>query len=217
MNNTNVELDKKILSDIIVHMKYARHLSIENRRETWLEIVNRNKKMHIKSYPELKDDITKLYEEFVYTKKVLPSMRSMQFGGRPIELNNARIYNCAFLPVDSIYSFSETMFLLLGGCFDPDTLIKTKDGDKRIIDVTTDDYILTLDETTGKYNWVHPTFAGMTPTASKPKMELTIESGKVIKCTTDHKFLTTNRGWVEAQHLTEDDDIKFADESEIPK
>lgn len=42
-------------------------------------------------------------------------MRSLQFGGKAIEMNNSRIYNCAFLPVDDIRSFSETMFLLLGG------------------------------------------------------------------------------------------------------
>jgi ribonucleoside-diphosphate reductase alpha chain len=42
-------------------------------------------------------------------------MRSLQFGGKAIELNNARIYNCAFMPIDSIHCFSETMFLLLGG------------------------------------------------------------------------------------------------------
>jgi ribonucleoside-diphosphate reductase alpha chain len=32
-----------------------------------------------------------------------------------MEVNNARGYNCAYLPIDSFYSFSETMFLLLGG------------------------------------------------------------------------------------------------------
>jgi ribonucleoside-diphosphate reductase alpha chain len=63
----------------------------------------------------MKESIEAIYENFVFTKKVLPSMRSLQFGGKAIELNNARIYNCAFLPVDSIHSFSETMFLLLGG------------------------------------------------------------------------------------------------------
>jgi ribonucleoside-triphosphate reductase len=42
-------------------------------------------------------------------------MRSLQFGGKAIEMNNSRIYNCAFLPIDSIHAFSETMFLLLGG------------------------------------------------------------------------------------------------------
>lgn len=110
-----MELDKKILSDITVHTKYAKFLPGKERRETWDELVSRNMEMHIKKYPKLEKDIEKIYKEYVFTKKVLPSMRSLQFGGRAIDLNNARIYNCAFLPVDSIYSFSETMFLLLGG------------------------------------------------------------------------------------------------------
>jgi len=107
--------DKKLLSDITVHNKYARYLKDENRRETWLELVTRNKDMHIKKYPNLKDNIEELYVKYVIPKKVLPSMRSLQFGGKAIELNNSRIYNCAFMPVDSIHSFSEAMFLLLGG------------------------------------------------------------------------------------------------------
>ena len=52
---------------------------------------------------------------FIRDKKVLPSMRALQFAGPAMEVNNARGYNCAYLPVDSLYSFSETMFLLLGG------------------------------------------------------------------------------------------------------
>ena len=51
----------------------------------------------------------------VFDKKVLPSMRSMQFGGKPIEVSPNRIFNCAFMPVDDLRSFSEAMFLLLGG------------------------------------------------------------------------------------------------------
>jgi ribonucleoside-triphosphate reductase (thioredoxin) len=115
MSNGNMELDKKILSDIVVHTKYARHLPEKERRENWSELVDRNKEMHQRKYPQLHEEIENVYNEFVLPKKVLPSMRSMQFGGRPIELNNSRVYNCAFLPVDSIYSFSEAMFLLLGG------------------------------------------------------------------------------------------------------
>jgi hypothetical protein len=110
-----LELDKKILSDVTVYTKYSKFRPEKERRETWEELVDRNMEMHIKKYPNLKKDITKVYNEYVFTKKVLPSMRSLQFGGRAIELNNARVYNCAFLPVDSIHSFSETMFLLLGG------------------------------------------------------------------------------------------------------
>jgi len=109
-----VEISSKILSDITVHMKYARYLEKENRRETWEEIVTRNKEMHLKKYPELSEEIEKAYI-YVYAKKVLPSMRSMQFGGKPIEVAPNRIYNCAFLPVDDWLSFPETMFLLLGG------------------------------------------------------------------------------------------------------
>ena len=109
-----MELQNKILSDITVYMKYARYLPEKNRRETWKELVTRNKKMHAKKYPDLKDEIEEAYK-YVYEKKVLPSMRSMQFGGKPIEVAPNRVYNCAFLPIDHIASFSECMFLLLGG------------------------------------------------------------------------------------------------------
>ena len=78
MNNNN-----KILSDITVHMKYAKYIPELNRRETWEELVTRNKEMHQKKYPKLKNEIERVYK-MVYDKKVLPSMRSMQFGGRPI-------------------------------------------------------------------------------------------------------------------------------------
>ena len=109
-----MDITNKILSDITVYMKYAKYLPELNRRETWEELVTRNKNMHIKKYPELKDEIEEKYK-FVYDKKVLPSMRSMQFAGKSIEISPNRVYNCAFLPIDSIESFSETMFLLLGG------------------------------------------------------------------------------------------------------
>ena len=111
----SLPLDKQILSDITVYTKYAKYLPDKERRETWEELVTRNMEMHISKFPKMKESIEQIYKNFVFTKKVLPSMRSLQFGGKAIELNNARVYNCAFLPVDSIYSFSETMFLLLGG------------------------------------------------------------------------------------------------------
>lgn len=110
-----MELDKKILSDITIYTKYAKYLPKLERRETWEELIQRNMEMHIEKYPDIRESIEAIYKDFVFTKKVLPSMRSLQFGGRAIELNNARIYNCAFLPIDDIRSFSETMFLLLGG------------------------------------------------------------------------------------------------------
>lgn len=109
-----MELSKQILSDITVHMKYAKHIKELQRRETWDEIVTRNKNMHIKRFPKLRKEIESAYR-MVYERKVLPSMRSLQFGGKPIELNPARIYNCSFLPMNHPACFSEVMFLLLSG------------------------------------------------------------------------------------------------------
>ena len=108
------DISNKILSEITVHMKYARFLPDKNRRETWDELVTRNMNMHLKKFPELEIQIHKAYR-FVYDKKVLPSMRSMQFGGKPIEVAPNRIFNCAFMPIDDWRSFGEAMFLLLGG------------------------------------------------------------------------------------------------------
>jgi len=62
----------------------------------------------------VKDEIEEVYK-LVYDKKILPSMRSLQFGGKPIEISPNRVYNCAYLPIDHTDAFSETMFLLLGG------------------------------------------------------------------------------------------------------
>jgi ribonucleoside-diphosphate reductase alpha chain len=109
-----MDLSTKILSDITVHMKYAKYMPELQRRETWEELVTRNKEMHKKKYPHIADEIEEAYK-FVYAKKVLPSMRSLQFGGKSIEISPNRIYNCAYLPIDDYRAFSETMFLLLGG------------------------------------------------------------------------------------------------------
>jgi ribonucleoside-diphosphate reductase alpha chain len=84
------------------------------RRESWNELVTRNKNMHLKKYPQLANEIEHAYT-YVYDKKILPSMRSLQFGGKPIEISPNRIYNCAYLPIDDWRAFGETMFLLLGG------------------------------------------------------------------------------------------------------
>jgi ribonucleoside-triphosphate reductase len=109
-----MELSTEILSNITVYMKYAKYIPELQRRETWQELVTRNKEMHLKKYPAIAVEIENAYQ-LVYDKKVLPSMRSLQFGGKPIEISPNRIYNCAYLPVDDWRAFGEVMFLLLGG------------------------------------------------------------------------------------------------------
>jgi ribonucleoside-diphosphate reductase alpha chain len=109
-----MELSSSILSDLAIYMKYARYREDKQRRELYPELTDRNKEMHIKKYPKLKSEINEAYQ-YVFDKKVLPSMRSMQFGGKPIEVAPNRIFNCAYLPIDDVRAFSEIMFLLLGG------------------------------------------------------------------------------------------------------
>lgn len=109
-----MQLNQRILSDLIIHMKYARYLPDVQRRELWPEICDRYSKMLIDRYPAMEHEIIDNMR-FVLDKKVLPSMRAMQFAGQAIEKNNSRIYNCAYMPVDDVCAFSEAMFLLLGG------------------------------------------------------------------------------------------------------
>jgi len=109
-----MDLSQQILSDITIFMKYTKYNRARGRRESWEELVTRNKQMHFKKFPFIKEEIEAAYK-LVYEKKILPSMRSLQFGGKPIEISPNRIYNCGYLPVDDYRAFNEILFLLLGG------------------------------------------------------------------------------------------------------
>ena len=114
-----MELSSQILSDLTVYSKYARYIPSLQRRETWEEIVIRNYQMHESRFKHIgvdfMNDLTKAYS-LILDKKVLPSMRSMQFAGKAIDINNARLFNCSYTPLDTPEVFSEIMFLLLSGC-----------------------------------------------------------------------------------------------------
>ena len=109
-----MELGSEILSQVTIFSKYAKYLPELKRRETWDDIVTRYEVMLMQKFPKLKKEISE-NAEFIRQKKVLPSMRALQFAGAAAEVNNARIYNCCYLPMDSVHCFSESMFLLLGG------------------------------------------------------------------------------------------------------
>lgn len=114
VENRGEENSIKILSDVVVYNKYAKYIPALKRRETYQEIIDRYEMMMLKKYPHLRDDIKKNIT-FIREKKVLPSMRALQFAGPAIEKNEARIYNCCYLPIDDYRAFSEALFLLLGG------------------------------------------------------------------------------------------------------
>lgn len=114
MSNNITDTSVQILSNITAYMKYAKYLPDKQRRELWNENTDRVKQMHIKKFPELREEIEYAFT-FVNDKKVLPSMRSMQFAGKPIEVNPVRQYNCSYVHIDHTDVFAETMFLLLSG------------------------------------------------------------------------------------------------------
>jgi ribonucleoside-diphosphate reductase alpha chain len=109
-----VELSKTIMSDVVTHLKYAGYLDQQNRREVWEEICFRGRDMHSKRWPHVGDLIAEAFQ-FKVEKKVLSSMRAAQFAGRAIENKPNRIYNCAYLPMDSIDSIGELFYNLLCG------------------------------------------------------------------------------------------------------
>jgi ribonucleoside-diphosphate reductase alpha chain len=109
-----MDLGLDTLSKLTIFTKYSKYNPQTKTRETWEEIVDRYVTMMNKKYPKLQPQI-KTFSQFILDKKVLPSMRALQFAGPAAEVNNSRIYNCCYLPIDSLHSFSETMFLLLGG------------------------------------------------------------------------------------------------------
>ena len=97
------------ISDYIFASKYSRN------GENWNECVQRCSTMHIRKYPELDYEIRSTFE-FVQEKKVLPSMRSLQFAGKAIETHHARLYNCSFSNIDRPIFWEHCFYLLLCGC-----------------------------------------------------------------------------------------------------
>jgi len=107
------------ISKFIFTSRYSRYSENLKRRETWEESIDRLQKMHLKKFNFLnKEDKDKIKECFnlVKQKKIVPSMRSLQFGGKAIEAHQARMFNCSVRHVDSLRSFSELFYLLLCGC-----------------------------------------------------------------------------------------------------
>jgi len=109
-----MDVNSRILSDLTVYTKYANYIPEKDRRETYDEIVTRNKDYWLSKYPDLSADIEEAYK-LVYDRKVLPSMRSMQFAGPAMDKSPVRVFNCSYCPIDDYRSFSEIMFLLLSG------------------------------------------------------------------------------------------------------
>ena len=108
-------MQNKILGEVSFAAQYAK--PVEGGRESWIDAVNRVESMHQKKFKDLnlETEIRRAFD-FVREKRVFASQRSTQFGGRAIERNNMRMFNCTFSPCDRIRFFAEAFWLLLSGC-----------------------------------------------------------------------------------------------------
>lgn len=106
--------DGSAIADYITLGKYSRYNSRMHRRESYLESVTRVEAMHLRRFPDLQADIRGAFNQ-VRAKKVLPSMRTLQFGGKAVETTNCRAFNCCATLIDRPRAFSEALYLLLCG------------------------------------------------------------------------------------------------------
>lgn len=100
--------------------KYARWRDDLGRRETWEETVARyvdfvtsdvEKRQGFSTPTGLKSVIA----EYILSTWALPSMRGLMTAGPALERDSTCIYNCSYLPIDSLRSFDESMFILMCG------------------------------------------------------------------------------------------------------
>jgi ribonucleoside-diphosphate reductase alpha chain len=105
------------LGEFVYLRTYARWIESEQRRETWIETVDRyidfmrenlGEKLTKREYAEVREAVLK--------QEVMPSMRAMQFAGGPARKCNTCFYNCSFTAPVKLEDFSEIMYLSMQGC-----------------------------------------------------------------------------------------------------
>lgn len=105
------------LGEFVYLRTYARWIDAEQRRETWIETVDR----YVEFMKEnLGDKLTKkeydMVREAILKQEVMPSMRAMQFAGTAARRCNAVVYNCSFVAPTKLEDFAEIMYLSMSGC-----------------------------------------------------------------------------------------------------
>ncbi|MFW6362743.1 MAG: ATP cone domain-containing protein [Spirochaeta sp.] len=97
--------------------KYSRFNYDLGRRETWVETVNRAiEYLREISHNRLEDAVYDRLRKGILEMQVMPSMRLLAMAGEPARRSNIAIYNCSYLPVDSIDSFVEALIISMNGC-----------------------------------------------------------------------------------------------------
>ena len=115
----SVELPTDYQSFIHVS-RYARWINEENRRESWNETVDRyfnylETRLNDKNNYKLPVELRKELQDAVLNLEIMPSMRALMTSGIALDRCNVAGYNCSYLPVDSVRSFDECLYILMCG------------------------------------------------------------------------------------------------------
>ncbi len=107
---------RNALGEFVYYRTYSRWIDQENRRETWIETVDRYMGfMREKVGDKLKDVEYKEIRESILTQSAIPSMRLLQFAGPAAARTNVCGYNCSYIAPESFQDMSEIMYISMNG------------------------------------------------------------------------------------------------------
>src|SRR4051794_23817644 len=101
--------------------KYSRFDYDKGRRETWIETVDRavaflHELVQTNTGADLGSEVYEHLRRMILEMKSMPSMRLLAMAGPPARRDATAIYNCSYLPVESIDSFAEALLISMAGC-----------------------------------------------------------------------------------------------------
>ncbi len=107
---------RNALGEFVYYRTYSRWIDQENRRETWIETVERYLGfMRENLGNKLKDSEYKEIREYILNQWAIPSMRLLQFAGPAARRTNVCAYNCAYIAPESFRDLSEIMYISMNG------------------------------------------------------------------------------------------------------
>jgi len=104
------------LAEFVYYRTYARWISEEGRRETWIETIDRYMDFMKENLgTKLSESEYKEVRQAILNQEAMPSMRLLQFAGKPARKTNACAYNCSFIAPKSFQDFAEIMYISMCG------------------------------------------------------------------------------------------------------
>jgi len=104
----------QILSDLAFYRTYSQVLP-SGKKETWNQVVERYQQFMLDRFPKQHHDLITKACHFVVQRKIVPSMRMMQFAGEGLHRENMRAYNCSFVAIQSPKDIADIFYVLMNG------------------------------------------------------------------------------------------------------